>query len=241
MFDDEVRDLLTGLLASTGAVSVRIRYNSQGNRPPEQPDNSGWLSANLGAGAVLELRFEPDLTSAASLPDSSLERDAALERATRALRAAARRWEVTQFSNIELPGPISTHPQKVLDQLRAFLSGFVGSLGMDNAAVTHRGRIVQTASTLTELQRERIPFTIKRVAAQSAKGRGVTSHGEILGDDFFATAFWFDACLIAFASAPFSIDFVRHRARLLTRELTKLLEMLDDAPRDPAMASPKPE
>jgi len=59
--------------------------------------------------------------------------------------------------------------------------------------------------------------------------------------DFYAVSFWFDACLIVFFSGPYSSDFMRHRARRVTRELANLLPELDDPTLDPVQAAPIPD
>jgi hypothetical protein len=111
---------------------------------------------------------------------------------------------------------------------------------MVNAAVVRHSELLSSAEPLDELQRERIPFTVKRVNAEAARRR-THSHAEVAGDDFFAVSFYFDAHLIAFFDGVYALDFVRHRAKLVTRELSHLLALLDEPPVDPAQAMPIPE
>jgi len=114
------------------------------------------------------------------------------------------------------------------------------SQSMINAALLHRNEVVASAEPLTDLQSERIPFTVRRVGAEAARRRG-WSHADASGEDFFAQSFYVDACLIAFFDQPYSRDFVRYRVRLVTKELAHLLALLDSPPDDPVSAAPIPE
>ena len=225
MFHDELRQRLLELCAETGAVDARITHA----RPGALPD-AGVHRVPLGVGAYLdvELSAEPSESQAA-----------AIERAARALRDCARRWE------LPLP-PLGGEPAavpmraRIVGRIERFLRALTDVQGAANALVTVHGSLVASALPTEELQRERIDFMLRRVDAEVGRQVGESSHAELHGPDFYATSFWYGACLIVFFDQPFSLDFVRHRARMVTRELASLLPDLDDPPRDPARVAPLP-
>jgi len=51
----------------------------------------------------------------------------------------------------------------------------------------------------------------------------------------FALSFWHRAALVVFFADTYPVDFVRHRARLVARELAELLPDLEPDPGAPAM------
>jgi hypothetical protein len=256
---DELRQLLRELAAATGAVSVAIAHPEQ----PDLPELTGFpglmsaepsaqaelrsaathsMSVPVGGGAVLRAGF-----LCAEEPPDPNGRAAALERAARALRACARRWDVGTLPPLAFPESARSPRGLILSRVQSYLRALVGSLGMDNAVVTLRGRVVASARPLGELHRAQIPFTVRRVAAEVARRRAVSSgsrsssHGELVGEDFYALGFWYGGCLVGFFSRPYSPDFVRHRARLVTRELSHLLSLLDEPTHDPAQTAPRPD
>ena len=70
---------------------------------------------------------------------------------------------------------------------------------------------------------------------------GANAHAELGGEDFYALSFWYGGCLVGFFSRPYASDFVRHRTRLVTRELAHLLSLLDEPSHDPVQTSPRPD
>jgi len=234
MLTDELKQLLRELVEQTGAVAVSIVHDD------DSRDGDGAIAVPIGGGAQLMARFSPapadDDEDAARIGD----RDAAMERAARSLRACARRWDVPTLPPLTFPDADSRCKERVRARIESYLQALSNTHGMVNATITHRGCPVASASPLTELQRERLPFTLKRVGAEAARSSG-SSHADIAGDDFFAQSFWFDACLIAFFDRPYSVDFVRHRSRMVTREVSNLLPLLDDPDHDPAQVAPIPE
>ncbi|HKE19602.1 MAG TPA: hypothetical protein VKB80_32215 [Kofleriaceae bacterium] len=199
------------------------------------------MSVPVGGGAVLRAGF----LHAEDPPDPN-GRAAALERAARALRACARRWDVGTLPPLAFPESSRSPRGLILSRVRSYLGALVGSLGMDNAVVTLRGRVLASARPLGELHRAQIPFTVRRVAVEADRRRGggpggPSSHGELVGEDFYALGFWYGGCLLGFFSRPYAADFVRHRARLVTRELSHLLSLLDEPSHDPAQTAPRPD
>lgn len=264
MLKDELRQLLRELAQATGAVSVAIahpdhpelselpgltsvpwrpgRHEAELDGPAELRSSATHsMSVPVGGGAVLRAGFlhpeEP--------PDPN-GRAAALERAARALRACARRWDVGTLPPLAFPETSRSPRGLILSRVRSYLTALVGSLGMDNAVVTLRARVLASARPLGEMHRAQIPFTVRRVAAEADRRRGAgagssSSHGELAGEDFYALGFWYGGCLVGFFSRPYSADFVRHRARLVTRELSHLLSLLDEPTHDPAQTAPRPD
>jgi hypothetical protein len=259
---DELRQLLREFAAATGAVSVAIAHPdhpelaelpgfSGGPARPgrHEADAEGSsdlrssathnMSVPVGGGAVLRAGF-----LCAEEPPDPNGRAAALERAARALRACARRWDVGTLPPLAFPETSRSPRGLILSRVRSYLSALVASLGMDNAVVTLRAGVLASARPLEDIQREQIPFTVRRVAAEADRRRGArwpSSHGELVGDDFYALGFWYGGCLLGFFSRPYSADFVRHRARLVTRELSHLLSLLDEPTHDPAQSAPPPD
>ncbi len=251
MLKDELRQLLRELAAATGAVSVAIAHPEL----PDLPELAGFpgfmgsdldasselrssashsMSVPVGGGAVLRAGF-----LCAEEPPDPNGRAAALERTARALRACARRWDVGTLPPLAFPESARSPRGLILSRVRSYLNALIGSLGMDNAVVTLRGRVLASAHPLGELHRAQIPFTVE---ADRRRGAGSSSsHGELAGEDFYALGFWYGGCLLGFFSRPYSADFVRHRARLVTRELSHLLSLLDEPSHDPAQTAPRPE
>jgi hypothetical protein len=245
---DELREQLRELAEATGALSVAICHDESGGSsgqlagasigPVSDDGDHVEVTVPVGGGASLWARYHRTDGEPARTSDDRL---AALERTARALRACARRWDVPSLPPLLYPdrSPGGTR-QRVIERVEAYLQALAATHGVVNAIVTHRGHPLASAFPLTELQRERLPFTLKRVKAEAARLEG-SSHAYIAGDDFFAQSFWFEACLIAFFAGPYAVDFVRHRARLVTRELANLLPLLDDPDHDPAIVAPLPE
>jgi hypothetical protein len=242
---DELRQILRDFAGTTGASWVSIDHEHIDDLAMSSPaphpslaavgdEASQELTVAIGGGSILRARFEH------GADDRSESRDAALERTARALRACARRWEAATLPPLSVPEQAGTSKERVLDRIHNYLHALAASQAMVNAALVYRGDLIACAEPLTELERERIPFTVKRVSAAASRRRGF-SHANAAGDDFFAQSFYIDACLIAFFNAPYSPDFVRYRVRLVTRELAHLLPLLDDPPQDPAMVAPIPE
>ncbi len=187
---DELRQLLRELAQATGAVSVAIahpdhpelselpglatgpwrpgRHEAELEGPPELRSSATHsMSVPVGGGAVLRAGF----LHAEEPPDPN-GRAAALERAARALRACARRWDVGTLPPLAFPETSRSPRGLILSRVRSYLTALVGSLGMDNAVVTLRARVLASARPLGEMHRAQIPFTVRRVAAEADRRRG---------------------------------------------------------------------
>jgi hypothetical protein len=233
---EELRDVLRELVETTDAISAAIVSGGPG-RPigTVDVDDVELRRVPLGSGTLLEARF----------PGASDDADArapAVERAARSLRACARRWGCERLPEADYRAASEgLDRNRVTERIRVYLQAWCNAQGMVNALVTVRDQVVATAYPLEELQRERIPFLLKQVEAEVVSRRGETAHVELLRDDLCVFGFWIDACLIAFCDGNHSVDFVRHRARLVTREVSQLLPHLDDPPSAPARLAPIPE
>ena len=53
-------------------------------------------------------------------------------------------------------------------------------------------------------------------------------------------SFWYDAALVILLIEPYAVDFIRHRARQVARELSNLLPLLDPDPEIPAAIRRRP-
>lgn len=242
MLKDELRQLLRELAATTGAVMVAIAHpdqvdgESEGGEDVLEGGATHSLAVPVGGGAVLRAGF-----ICAEEPPDPNGRAAALERTARALRACARRWDVGTLPPVAFPETARSPRALILSRVESYLRALVASLGMENAIVTLRGRLIANARPLTELHRAQIPFTVRRVAAEADRRRGSSSHAELGGEDFYALSFWYGGCFVGFFSRPYSYDFVRHRTRLVTRELSHLLSLLDEPSHDPVQTAPRPD
>lgn len=224
MLESELRGILRELATEVGAERVSIVREEE-----DGADAKGAIP--LGGGAFLVLE---------SGPPEGAEAEAAVERAARAIRACARRWDADVIPAL-VAGAAAPSADRVRERIDVFLRGLVGDQSADNAIVSLRGHVVGAAHEPDELQVDRVPFMLKRLDAEAGRLKGKSSHAEISGDDFYAVSFWYGAALIAFFTKPFSLDFVRHRARRVTHELSLLMGDLDDPPRDPARVAPVPD
>jgi len=222
---DELRTILRDLVASQGAVSAEIAHVD--GHEVSQSGDARHRVAPLGHHVALIVSLARDAD-----PDAM----AAIERASRAIRAAQRRWDEV-LPPVRTTGESLTPKDRVIDKMRAFLAAFCGSTGADVAVVLRRGVVVATSGPLDALQESRLGFIVKQADAE-AKRQPRSSHSVLFADDFFAATFYYGATLVAFVSAPVAPDFIRHHARRVNRELVHLLELLDDGPPDPAHVAP---
>lgn len=124
-------------------------------------------------------------------------------------------------------------------RIQQFLKGLVDSSELYQVALTCRGRLIASAYALDEIDESRLELLMRQLDIASQKSEG-TRHGELVRDDLFARSFWYGAALFGFANKPYSVDFVRHRCKLVSRELANHLSMLDDDPNKPVKTAPVP-
>lgn len=222
---DELHEILKDLGEQIGAAAAWIGPADAVEDPPVR---------DLGRGKALFLTF------AAGRDAESPEAAEVVEQAARSLRAAGRRWETETLPDVSWS--VSDRPthERVLARIVAYLQALANTERCDNILLTRDSILVAAASPPTELQRERIAFAVRQVAADASRRDG-TSHGEIVGEDLYVRSFYVDAALIGFFSGPWATDFVRHRARRLVPELSHLLGMLDEPPPTEVATAPIPE
>lgn len=228
MLDDEVRSILRELLAATGGAAATIAP-ANGEQPGPDPDSM--RVAPLGGGSELRLDLGRDDDPA------SVELAAAVEHAVRALRAASRRWEESLPSLTIGATPDTTH-ERAMARIVAFLGALASVQHARNACVVLEHRMIAWAQPPEALDEARWPLLERR--AEAAAPHGESSHGELADPDVYAITFWYGAALIVYFAGPYGVDFIRHRARLVARELAVLLPMLDPGPTSPAQRLPVP-
>ena len=227
MFEDEIRHILRDLLAATGAGSASIVLLTEGGELPEG------VHASLGNSAHLVV----ELSGTARADET--EWRVGLEHSARALRACARRWDRA------LP-PMCVHAglghvtqrDRAMARIVEFLTALANTEHCENTLVYRNGEVVASARAVSELASDRLSFIVRQVDARARAAD--RTHGEFAGDDVFAVSFWYGAYLVAYFGHPYSVDFVRHRARLVTRELADLLPLLELPPDAPATVLPVP-
>jgi hypothetical protein len=227
----EVDDILRELVREPGAIGAALVGSG------EDPEEIAELKAEqlrrvpLGQGAELVV---------AVAGGAPAELAAAIERAARELRACLRYHESEGVPRVELIGRLPRSRAALLRKATLLLEALLNMQNAAAATVLRRAEVLAAAGDLNEARRERLAFLRKRIDAEAARLRGQSSHGEALGPDVFACSFWFDAYLVLFFDRPYSPDFVRHRARAVTRELAQILPHLDEDPTTPAAIKPLP-
>ena len=216
---DDVRTILRELLAELGATSARV------TREPDERSGVPGRTLPLGGGEFLRVELGARSASPAV--------DAALEHAARALRAAGRRWEAVALPELVVTSAGSAGPSatRVRERIGAYLLGLAEVPRAQNAVLIDGRGVIASGRALTELEADRWPFIVRRVAAARPPG---SSHGELADPDFLALELWYGVTLIVFFEPPYAVDFARHRTRHVARELVALLPMLEPDPAAPA-------
>lgn len=249
---EHVRAILADLRASLGARRASVVPRGApdpGVSGASAPTRLGPTSLDGGPGGLRALplgsgaRLELELGTMVH-PDDEV--DVALEQAVRALRAAAREVLGGHATTDEMPtAPLefpavtvvaggSARPARVADRVRQFLEALSAIQHAENVLCVVRGDIVSAAHAPSELHRSRAELLIRRAQA-AARAAGHT-HGDLADPDAYVLTFWLSAALVVYFSGPYSIDFIRHRARAVSRELAELLPELEPDPAAPAAA-----
>lgn len=223
MLDDEVRQILRDLIAELGATSAVITQSVD--------ERTGVPARTMPLGSGDFLRVELGTRS------KTESIDATLERAVRALRAAARRWDEPLPALTIGTDPGAVTADKVKDRIAAYLTALTGIGQVDNALLVVKGDVLGAGRPPEELETARSQFILRRVAAAREPG---SSHGELADSDFYAVEFWYGAALVLYLRQPYALDFIRFRCRQVTRELAHLLPMLEPEPPSPAAIRPPP-
>lgn len=233
---EHVRVILADLRGSLGAR--RASVVPRGAPDPSINGAGGLRALPLGGGARLELEMGTMVR-----PDDEV--DLALEQAVRALRAAAREALGSHAATDEMPtAPLefpavtvvaaggSGRPARVADRIHQFLEALAAIQHAENVLCIVRGDIVGAAHAPSELEHSRAELLVRRAQA-GARAAGHT-HGDLTDPDAYVLTFWLSAALVVYFSGPYSIDFIRHRARAVARELAELLPELEPDPAAPA-------
>jgi hypothetical protein len=120
---------------------------------------------------------------------------------------------------------------RILERIEGFLRALASADRASNALVTRGTQLVAAARDPDDLEATRWPFLARRALASHAP---YSSHGEVIDPDAYAMSFWYDAALVILLAEPYALDFIRHRARQVARELANLLPLLDPDPARPA-------
>jgi hypothetical protein len=132
----------------------------------------------------------------------------------------------------------ATGHERAMARIAAYLEALASVQNARNACVVVDHRMVAWARTPEALDEARWPLLERR--AHAAAPAGESSHGEIADSDAYGVTFWYGAALLVYFAGPYGLDFIRHRARLVTRELSLLLPLLDPGPTSPAQRLPVP-
>jgi hypothetical protein len=239
-FDDILRELLRspGMLAAAltrnaGGEAAGAPATAEGSVPPAlldlEPD-----------GPIESMRLAGDwILWLATSGDRSPDLAQAIGRAQRALKSSLRRHTGEEVPELVRGGAAPRGRARIVERIERYLTAFLNVHGAAAAFLLRRAGVAAVAGDASEARRERLSFLRKRIDAEAGRRRG-TSHAEVTGEDVFAMSFWFDAYLVVFFDHPYSIDFVRFRARNVARDLAILLPHLDDDPLPPANVHPLP-
>ena len=221
---DEVRGVLRELVDEIGAVSARIIEHDE--------LRTGVPARTLALGGGEYLRVE--------LPTRKrreVDVEAAFDRVTRQLRAIRRRWEVARLPEVSVAPGVQPASDRIADRIAGFLQALASVDRASNAFVTRGTQLVAAARPADEIEATRWPFLARRALATHAPG---SSHGEVIDPDAYAMSFWYNAALVILLAEPYALDFIRHRARQVARELANLLPLLDPDPGTPAAIRRRP-
>ena len=221
---DEVRTALRELVEEIGAVSARIVEHDE--------LRTGIPARTLALGGGEYLRVELGTRTS---HENNIE--AAFDRVIRQLRAIRRRWEIARLPEVSVsPGALPTN-ERIADRIRGYLLALASIDRVTNAFVTRGTQLIAAARKPGDVEATRWPFLARRVLATHAPH---SSHGEVIDPDAYAMSFWYDAALVVLLVEPYAVDFVRHRARQVARELANLLPMLEPDPESPAAIRRRP-
>jgi hypothetical protein len=223
MLEDDVIRILRELRTLLRARVVEI------TRSPEARTGVVGHLRPLGGDEYLRVELGDHTPADVSVPEQ-------LERTARQLRTVARLADAT-LPEVTAADVAATPPQHaLLHRIVVFLEALANQSHAENAILLLRGNVVASARPVEELWHLRLDFIAKQVAAHATH---LSSHGEYAGADVFALGFWYDAMLVVPQQPGYGEDFVRHRCRLVARELAHLLpELLPDPP---ALAAQRPQ
>lgn len=222
---DEVRAALRELVDEIGAVSARI---------VEHDDLRTGVPARtlaLGGGEYLRVELPTRMRR-------EVDVEAAFDRITRQLRAIRRRWEVARLPEVSVaPGVLEPTNDRITERIEGYLRALASVDRASNALVVRGTQLIAAARPPDDLEATRWPFLARRALATHAPH---SSHGEVVDPDAYAMSFWYGAVLVILLAEPYALDFIRHRARQVARELSNLLPLLEPDPVEPAAMRRRP-
>jgi len=222
---DEVRAALRELVDEIGAVSARI---------VEHDDLRTGVPARtlaLGGGEYLRVELPTRMRR-------EVDVEAAFDRITRQLRAIRRRWEVARLPEVSVaPGTPQPTNDRITERIEGYLRALASVDRASNALVVRGAQLIAAARTPDDIEATRWPFLARRALATHAPH---SSHGEVVDPDAYAMSFWYGAVLVILLDEPYALDFIRHRARQVARELANLLPLLEPDPVEPAAMRRRP-
>jgi len=221
---DEVRAALRELVVEIGAISARIVEHDE--------LRSGVPARTLALGGGEYLRVELPTRKS-----REVDVEAAFDRITRQLRAIRRRWEVARLPEVSVAPGVQPTNDRISERISGYLRGLASVDRASNAFVTRGTQLIAAARTPDDLEATRWPFLARRALATHAPH---SSHGEVIDPDAYAMSFWYDAALVILLAEPYALDFIRHRARQVARELSALLPLLEPDPAAPAAMRRRP-
>jgi hypothetical protein len=220
--------ILADLRVETGARRAAVL--PRGAPDPVVTGVGGLRVLPLGGGARLHLELGP----MGRIDD---EVDLALERAVRALREVARASEAP-LPACEVALGAADRTARVALRVHEFLVALGAIQGAENVLCMLHGALVASARPPSELELGRAELLVRRCEA-AARARQV-GHTDLADADAFVLTFWHRAALLVYFAGPYAVDFVRHRARQVARELARLLPELEPDPSAPAALLPPP-
>ncbi|MBL4633996.1 MAG: hypothetical protein JKY56_08990 [Kofleriaceae bacterium] len=227
MENAELEELLRELLSDSSAERVYIRIAKETRSPHE-------LFASLGRGAIVVAEF------AASENFLSFQsRQEHLERYSRRIRACALRLEIEQFPELEFPNQNPDPKRLIVARIQQFLVGLVDTSELYQMVLLRSGQLIASAHPVDDLDSERLDLLHRQLSAAAQQSAG-SAHGELVQPRLYGLRFWHGASLLGFSRANYSLDFVRYRSKMVSRELAHLLSMLDNGPDSPGAIAPIP-
>jgi|GEM_PF-3277804 len=222
---EPIQALLHDLLEQLGARRIAVVPTGT---PSPVSGPGGVRTLPLGAGARLEVEL-----GAIGRADDEVDR--ALVLAVRALRQLAREHRVALPAvQVSSGGTV-----RVLDRISAFVHALGDLHGAHNALLLVNDEVLVARREPDLLEKSRLELLTRRLAAE-AKHRH-SSHADLADPDAFTLSFWHRAVLVLYFVGPYPVDFVRHRAKAVARELAELLPDLEPEPESPAVALRPPE
>lgn len=230
MENAEIEELLRELLSASNAQRVAIQKVAA-----DDSDASTTLTHPLGYGAELVAEF-----SESESWTTLQSRQEHLERYARRIRACQVRLGNKNFTYTHFPNDSPEPKRLILARIQQFLTGLVDTSELYQMVLLRSGQLIASALPIDPLDENRLDLLHRQLSAAAQKSTG-SAHGELLQPGIYALRFWYGASLIGFASGDYALDFVRHRSKLVSRELAHLLNLLDQGPDKPGAIAPIPD